>query len=525
MYIEPNSIIKIYHNIPLDNTYNHTIYFPNKSAQNVYFHEDSTLDILKFKLETQSYQRVVKGSMRVALKADKLYDCNYLAFQNTSFGVKWFYAFITGVEYINNETSEITFEIDVMQTYMFDVNIKECFVEREHSLTDDIGDNIQPEPVSLGEYVNSDYELIEDTRDMLVLIMVTSEEDNGNLYDGIYGGCQIWAYKSNDTLNISNKLNEYIQRPDQIISVYMSPSMLIPEVPDGGKQLTFSANSNAMYKRLNSVKEESQDFQGYVPKNKKMYTYPYNFVRIDNASGQSLNLRYEFFHNLTPIIEISGTFLMPVKLVARPCNYKGLPDYTVVGGYTPSKSECITLESYPMCSWNVDSYKAWVAQNSVPIALNTISGVTNSAIASQYSAHPQASFVSSVVGNIANTISNFYTASIVADQCRGNISNGNVNVSRGIQAFYKTRCHITSDYAKVIDDFFNVYGYSTNKVKVPNIGTRPHWNYVKTVGCVLFGNAPADDIKKMCSIYDKGITFWKSGREVGDYSLDNTVVE
>lgn len=55
--------------------------------------------------------------MRVEKKAEDLYDCNYLAFQNTSFGSKWFYAFITSVEYVNNITSEITFEIDVLQTY------------------------------------------------------------------------------------------------------------------------------------------------------------------------------------------------------------------------------------------------------------------------------------------------------------------------------------------------------------------------------------------------------------------------
>ena len=131
MYIEPNSNIKIYKNVPLDNSYNHTLFFSSIATQNAYFHGNS--GILKYNLTAQSYQRVVKGSMRIAVKADNLYDCNYLAFQNSSFGTKWFYAFITGVEYVNNETSEITFEIDPVQTYFFDVQLKECYVEREHS--------------------------------------------------------------------------------------------------------------------------------------------------------------------------------------------------------------------------------------------------------------------------------------------------------------------------------------------------------------------------------------------------------
>ena len=82
MYIVPNSNIKIYKDVPLDNTYNHTLYFSSLNEQNAYFH--GTPSILKYNLTSQSYQRVVDGSMRVAIKSDNLYDCNYLAFQNAS---------------------------------------------------------------------------------------------------------------------------------------------------------------------------------------------------------------------------------------------------------------------------------------------------------------------------------------------------------------------------------------------------------------------------------------------------------
>ena len=83
---------------------------------------------------------------------------------------------------------------------------------------------------------------------------------------------------------------------------------------------------------------------------------------------------------------------------------------------------------------------------------------------------------------------------------------------------------VSAEYAKVIDDYFDMYGYATRSVKVPNRSARPHWNYVKTNGCVLSGNAPADDVRKICSIYDDGITFWKNPSEVGNYSLDNSLV-
>ena len=107
--------------------------------------------------------------------------------------------------------------------------------------------------------------------------------------------------------------------------------------------------------------------------------------------------------------------------------------------------------------------------------------------------------------------------------CRGNADNGNVNCANGKQQFYQSRVHITAEYAEIIDDFFTMYGYTCKKVKVPNRSARPKWNYTKTNGCVVKGKAPADSVRKICSIYDNGITFWKNASEVGNYSLNNNV--
>lgn len=513
MYIEPNSTIKIYHGVPLDKEYNHTLYFKDVSAQNSYFH--GTANIVKATLSNNSYQRVNKGSMRVAIKADNIYDCNYLAFQNTSFGNKWFYGFITSIEYVNNETSEITYVIDVMQTYAFDVSVQRCFIERQHSITDQLGDNIQPEPIELGEYTYSDIDTLTNGGGDLVLIMLADEDAGagGNTYEGIYSGAEIWAFQSSDPSSITTKLNSYIQKPEQVVGVYMCPAILIPDVPVGGKRLDYSAKASFTDFTLKSVTEMSQDFGGYEPDNKKLYTYPYNYLQIDNNCGQSLSLRFEFFDDFTPRLEVNGTFLMPVKLVLRPFGYKGYSSGGGLASPTPCKNESLTVEGYPLCSWNVDTYKAWVAQNAVPIVLK---GITNT-----FSTNVKAKASGRDLGLFTNLFSEQYTASIQAEQCRGSIDNGNVNFSSSQQGFYYSRAHITKDYAQTIDNFFSMYGYATNKIDRPNTHSRPHWNYVKTNGCVIIGNAPADDISLMCNIYDKGITFWKNPSEVGHYQLKN----
>ena len=105
---------------------------------------------------------------------------------------------------------------------------------------------------------------------------------------------------------------------------------------------------------------------------------------------------------------------------------------------------------------------------------------------------------------------------------KGTFNNGGANVALGKQQFYGGRCSVNRVQAKIIDDFFSLYGYAIKQVVKPNRSARPHWNYVKTVGCVCTGSVPSDDMNKICSIYDHGITFWNNGNEIGQYSLDNS---
>lgn len=512
MYIQPQTNIKLLHNVPLDNTYEHTIYFDSASAQYSYF-----ASLVKYNLVNYTYQRVQKGVARVGYKADLLYDCNYLMFQNSSFGNKWFYAFIKNVEYVNNETSDITFEIDVLQSWFFDYSFGQCFVEREHSVTDDIGEHIEPETVATGEYVFNNYQPLEIMTDYCVCLAIVDTSDqisHGQLYDGVYGGAQLWVYDSTDVQGIDGKISEYLQKPDAIISIYMFPKLLIENIPRD-HILPYGAGADGIIARTPII-HTNDTLDGYTPKNNKLYTYPYNFVHVDNASGSELNLRYEFFENLHPVFEISGTVTQPVSVLLRPCSYKGVPDYDEVGGYTTLNTESISLDNFPICSWNVDSYEAWVAQNAIPVAISTLSNLASSVISGG------GNFANTALSNVSNVVSQSYKNSIAADISKGSFNNGCVNVARRTQQFYWGRCSVNAQQAKIIDDFFNKFGYACNKVKYPNTHSRPHWNYVKTIGCLIHGSVPADDSRKICNIFDNGVTLWKNGNQIGNYSLNNS---
>lgn len=506
MYIEPNTNIILLKNVPLDNTYEHTITFNSLSQQVEYFKNKT-----KKKIENNTYQRVNRGVCRVKALADEIYDCNYLMFQNNSFGNKWFYAFITSIEYVNNITSQISYEIDCFQTWMFDYEIEECFVEREHTLTDNIGEHIEPEGVECGEYVNNGYEVLTKALEPLaVVVMITDAEETagGNLYGGVFGGATIYAYNRDDVESIVEKLQTYDQKPDAIVGMYMCPVIAFGGViPKGGLQVDFNSSCAKLSIKKNAI-TSSDTIDGYKPKNKKLYTYPYNFYSVNNASGNCCEFRYEMFTSLQPQFVIDVPMVMPIEVLLRCVNYKNCGDI-------PYSPEGICLNSYPMCSWNTDAFKAWLAQNASIIGSRLVSGTLSAVTGNVIGAA-----VNAIV--VQKKLSEAYPASIQADITRGNIYNGCVTVASNTHLFYGSRTSVNRHYAKMIDDFFNVYGYSVKVCKKPNTKSRPHWNYVKTVSATITGSIPADDANKICKTLDKGITFWHNGNEIGNYSLDNS---
>ena len=518
MYIQPDSDIRLLNNIPLDPDYINTILFDSASNQSSYF-----MGKTKYSFTDQSYQRVTRGVARIQRKADDLYDCNYMMFRNTAFGNKWFYAFITSIDYINNITSEIHFEIDVMQTWMFDYWLNYVFVEREHTVTDNIGDNIVPENLPTGEYIYNSFNSENSLKSLAIIVAIVDvdvQAVDGTVYDGVYGAAKLWAYPASGSAmpNINAKLAEYLQAPDSIVGLYMCPARAINAtgvIDASGVPLVYGTSGQEFTQPYTAI-NTSATLDGYLPKCKKLYTYPYNYFYIDNGKGNNLEIRYEFCDSLTPRIRYNCTLTQPVEVAGRPTGYKGIP---IGSGMSTDQSlfeETITLNGYPLCSWNMDAFKAWVAQNSIPILADTMKTMALGSISA--TGNLQAG---NELNNITNVITQGWKAKIAADLNKGNFVNGGVNVAGNDMTFWYGRKSVNRQMAKIIDDYFDKFGYACNELKRPTLNSRPYWNYIKTVGCTIHGTMPADDEKLICSIYDRGITFWHNASLVGDYSQNN----
>lgn len=513
--------------VPLDSSYKNTIYFLTREAQTNYF-----LGKAKFSMLDCTFQRQ-EQRIRVNRPVSDCYHINYLMWQNTSYSTKWFYAFVNRVEYINDGCTWIYFQIDVLQTYHFNYKLGYCYVDRMHSVTDTIGGNLEPEPVQTGEYLYSDYQgaLFGGLEEMAFLVMVLDLDTTGglgNLYDGIFSAAQIKAFRSDDVSNINVYLDSFSEKPDAVLAIYTCPMKLIGAIPDEGLILPRTAKAKRLFSEPSFV-NGTQKLDGYLPRNKKLYTYPYNFYYVSNASGSSLTLRYEFFESNAVELEASGTITMPVQLIVRPYHYKNTPFGSIQDEPDQYMNELITLSSYPLCSWGSDTYKAWTAQNSLPmIGKLAQSGVSGALGASLLGANPAFGLATMGMQALSNLTAS-YQASIQADVSRGSISSANVNVSTGSQNFYGGRMSITAEKAALIDAFFDRFGYAVNRFMEPVRNARKVWTYLKCSEVNLLpttsGNLgiPAPYQDEIRNAYLSGVTWWKSGDQVGHYELDNTV--
>jgi hypothetical protein len=107
---------------------------------------------------------------------------------------------------------------------------------------------------------------------------------------------------------------------------------------------------------------------------------------------------------------------------------------------------------------------------------------------------------------------------------KGNINGGDVNFSLNNCNMKLYDFVIKEEYAKLLDNFFQSYGYKVNEVKIPNITGRLNWNYVKTLECNILGDIPQGDMQKLKQMFNNGITFWHNPSTFLDYSQSNYIV-
>ena len=539
----PQSQIYICSGVRLDNRQQHTIHFRTLAEQREFFAGKVVKTFSAYSYHRRKWKLKVEASMAQAQQ------WNYLYIVQPG-SPDYQYYFINAVNYLSDSTVELDLELDVMQTYMVNgYSLLPSFIERAHVSDDTPGANTVPEGLELGPYYSYHKFDQENIRDMGILVLSAINLAGSNLssdgdrvlavkLDGVYSGLGVFAFNSNLALATTLDAMTHAGSLDAIVSIWMYPKKLVKVstkngTPTAWDKFDWEQNPCAWVSGATIDTQELANytnygetlFEGYTPKNKKLYCHPFNLLHVSNNAGESADYRFEGFFRGTPAFNLFSGISPDAGVKIAPADYYGNGNAEYEQG--------LTLSNYPQCAWNSDTYKVWLAQNFNQLshsmetanmavlggavtaigslAMGNVAGVMGGGVA-MYSGYNQ------VQGILAQK----EDAKTQPPQARGSFSSS-VNVAVGRQTFtYYYKC-ITKEYAQQIDDFFTCYGYRINRVMTPNLRARKAFTFVKTVGCKITGAMSNEDMTAIQSIFDNGITFWTNPNKVGDYTQDNTV--
>lgn len=575
----PNTDIKI-GNVPWDNTYSHVRWYNSSTEQynEISSHMDSTLSESDY-----TYSRKDSAIM-VPFNAERLYTKNYVMYRNNNYGNKVFYCFITEINYVNENTTMLVLETDVFQTYMFDLTLKPGFIERTHVSNDDIGRHRNPEPEVPLEYVYqrrwSDSNLNNDNA-MWTVIQTNavphfkegiwpptvpegsvdgSDAVVGGWYCNTFSGSKYFAFTRNDGghgadygifrfLDDMNKAGA----AESISNIFMFPQAFIPQ-NQRGQDFGLPEDTGGFGYEKNW--DRPTLLNGYKPKNNKLYTYPYCFCRIDNNNGQSVDLKFEDWD--APYQWSVQTTLDPdATIFVIPQNYQGVPN---------NVPAALTFQASPKCSWNYSAYQTWSAQNSlsnllsvgldiaamavpaargVGTAVKLLKGGRAARLAhkgTQYGSLLKTAHYNTAVRKgmaaatdkfgglsmgagalgLANFAGEVSKQSKIPDTQKG-ISSGNTLFGLHYMTYNVSDVVIRNEYAMIVDSFFDMFGYSIERILHPNITCRRSWNYIKMQDAQHRGNIPAPELAIINEAFNSGVTFWHTW-DISNYDLDNSIV-
>lgn len=423
---------------------------------------------------------------------EKWLSVDMVTFINKNLGDKRMYAHVIRKEWVNTNVTRFTLELNAFQTFMFDWEIKECFVEREHQTPDFDGaipnyENLSQEPVQPPDWIIDGQEERSYNNFNIVVAVNTgpgSETDPvpGQMVSNVYTGCEFNYFQDAGAANafiaqyVSNGLR------NSIVSVFMCP---FPPSQGGSVD-------------TQNVAGVPTAIQGYTPNNAKTLQYPYCFIEVSNHDGNSIKIAYDYFDDpQSPTFMVHKAMGLAPALMCYPADYKGLGS---------NFDEGISLSNFPQCSWSSNSFANWYGQNQTAQGIKLLQSLGGLAL-----------------GNTSPALNQLQEWSIQINQppeTRNAVLTDVLQFSMYLCQFTFKHKTPTREQAERIDSFFTAYGYTTNKTKEPNLRTRPLWNYVKTrdahvhLGCA---KEWAEDIEKK---FNNGVTLWHvdNGVEIGDYS-------
>lgn len=591
-----------------DLSYKHTGLFPTAIAQKTYF------DNFSKKYSNYQYNKD-RNVFVIGDNIANLSKYSYMWFNNASspngvFENKRYYAFITNMRLVNNTTTEVQFTIDIIQTFLFDIDVPPCLVEREHTLTDNMYEHIIAEDMNVSDTVVAHETEITFPRMLCGIILnkrlstyhhgdrqlefkesflppffnvegvgadvgdipntlywyagfpITDEDveyyrsventENGYNTQYLYS---IWYDENNvkhyDTsltrlytasyalYNIVNGVYESTDgelSEDNIVAVYIYPDFSsknsnIENAENNNYYKGLACNDYTIQRALSFISPNKTGV-GYRPKNNKLYSYPYSQIECVNNQGQRATFKFENFNEKIKF-RLTGNYTNPAMLILTPLNYDGdLFNYdnsVTISGFPEPFYSGNALNRY--LQQNASKREATMTANVMNACVSTLAGVINK------NPIPVISGVSQLLGTAIMQEAQIADLSNTPPQNYSIFNTDFINVGIKKIGFSIKQKTIRAENAKIVDDYFTMYGYKIKEIKQPNVFTylyyagtvniRPSFNYIKTSNCLVKNYSTsrmcdATVLSNIATILNNGITFWSNIGEMGNYSLDNS---
>lgn len=569
----PNSTLYLCNNVDLDPNYNYTIDFDNITAQANYF--DSRIASVFEINEGYSYIRDSQ-SLKVQANIDDLLGINYLFYNN---GNKRYYAFITKKEYINPTCTSLSFKLDVLQSFMFNYEIDESFIEREHqdrfiklsnnSLLPAFNTILENLDIGRNYEVKTTTQIENDTRTagrenvniMWYIIIAKANlhnNDTGTTYiNGIRTGYYIYFRPEviNNTNNYYFTFNNFqlsdsidaICKDSKVVAVvltrYTPFSVRYAFLDNNRIELILSSNewegltwgyggigANKLKVSNDRIFYDKPKYSGTLSlsinnlKNieyeTKLLTYPYNKIVI-RANNDKQEYSRENFTN-TIKFKFGIDYSLINKMIIKPVDYLGNNIDDVLISASSNEMTLLTNAWQDYELQNKASLRtgilSGVAQAGAGLALGAITGGVGLAVAG--------SAVISTAGGIANELIKRQDIKETPDTLRKSM--GSAVVDDNIKGLYlQVEEHQIKDvYRNIIFNYFYHYGYKCNDFKKPNTRSRYYFNYIKTIGANIKTNIDADFRAEIENAYNNGITIWHyrnatTFKGVNNYDYEN----
>lgn len=511
---------------PIESDNRNQLTFASATAQYNYFNGLPHLTVDNF-----TYQRK-DNIIRYPAHIDSILGYNYVMYQNEAYTNKWFYAFISGMEYVNDNMTLITIKTDVYQTWLFDMVWKNSFIEREHVNDDTLGANTLPENVEMGN--TKIYSHLSDNSNNSYSIVTQStinpsnyeDVDKVHVYDDVPTPGVYARWDDTTSVHPLERLATFLNyldsesKKDALVNMFIAPQWLLG-TPGGGSGILIPESYTVPSVTLGISRISQLD--GYTPKNNKLLTYPFCYIGLSNGVGQFNTYRqerWELNNNNEMEVIMRGVISPGCSIRALPQNYNG--DGVAF-------DESITIGKFPILGWSSDTYTNWLTQNGVNLGLKGVGAVTGiiggaALTMTGGGATVGVGMIAGGIGMITDSMKEVYQHSLVPDAIEGSLNSGDVTSAIKGLRLHAYKIGITQEYAKIIDKYFDMFGYKVNTVKTPNLTGRTNWNYIKTIGANIQGDIPEDHLNEIKSMFNNGITLWHNPTTYLDYSQSNAIV-